>query len=1124
MPRTVDHLLATLDPLPHAARLRHMARTAQSLAQGGQLSAVLAELDARGPYERRLAALAALVGRQTDFLSDRLADPDPVVSGYALRGARTIPLPDAAIEKAYEDASAVTRRRLAQVVLAGGRTALAERLVIRLREQWGDVEAAKLLPVCSAECVTRLLPELAHAVESWTGLARRHPDPVLDHAARDVADQPRHLRAGWWQQHAHGVAAAVSARPERVLSLLERYSPGALPPPLWDRLGALAGADAERTVRLLISPDRKQPRHEPLPASTVLRRLVRADPPSLPALGRYWLNRPQHFAALLKALPPSRRSDFLDAATAGTEARGEQVHPVLALLPRERRWAEVHRWLPRARAEAWFWGDVLELLAHGPVPQARPELLAATRRPDAGDRALAWPLLIANAAGSGERTAVHDVLVLMQRLHNEQDPVRAAALDALACLHPDLFTAEDAGPLDRVLLDALEARDSSPRTRAAVRRLAVALLRENVACGEPALRDWALRALERIAAHTSAADLGPLHRTLRRGQEHQVFETLRPRLEAAAEKADHRLLLGLAGSLGERARRMPVLQRMLEDALKRGGDDAFATAARLWLDDPATRGERVAGILALEPSAAVLTPVQHALTSGRTDLLDTLIGETPPYGRFLKPGTRRPLPAFWYADRWLPRQQDAAGRLAASAAADESLPVDERAAAVRAAAPVPAHGRALALRYADSPQVVLAEAALGALVWTDHPADALTTLLAHAGGDRARVAVYAAARAARFAAPSELEDRLGRLLTATEGVKVTSRKEAVRLAARYLPPRRAAALLAATYRTPGQHPDVQVAVVASSAGLLADERMREVLTLAAQGNPQVVRALVRTEPWELPTTHRTRYARLVGEVCRAADCDVAQAGLRVFPRWAGYAPEAADALSRAVTDLDERATWRTAGQGIATLAVSGLPHPLGGAAPGSLFHRTLAALLATARAGEDEAPADRDLPARQRVLQLVAALPDRPGRQARPVLADVAAQLADEPSLTGARADLLRSLVDLDEDLPALTERLRALAETGRERPALAARTAERLRWHHSGGRPLRSPATVLKAAEHLAATGESADGLLAVGLVAALGGGLDWPGQWRTALGALRRHPVADVRDAALAVTVHNE
>ncbi|MFD3482172.1 hypothetical protein [Streptomyces sp. NPDC058665] len=1129
MSLTVDRLLVALEPLSYPERLKHLARHVRSLASLDELSSLVEELANRDRYERRLAAFAALVGRHLDFLAPRLTDPDPVVRAYALRAARTLPLPDAAIETAYEDASADTRQRLGEVILASRRTALAERLVPRLRTRWGDYAAAKLLPVCSPEFVAAALPGLSYAVESWTRLGVNFPDQVLDHAEREIADLPLPERNAAWHRYADGMVATLTSHPGRVLSLLERHGPDTLPAALLQRLNELVAFDADRAVRLLIPRDRSGRSYAPFPSASVLRRIVQADPPSLPALGRYWADRyPGFFAKLLKALPPHRRSEFFDLATANVEADADVVLPVLTLLPRERRWAEARRWAARRRETGRSWYEVLELVAYGPVAEARPELLAVTRRPDAGDRALAWPLLIANAAHSRDPDAVHETLKELLRLRNEQDPVRCAALGALANVRSDLFTAEDTGTLDRVLLDALEARDISYGTRGALRTLAVDLLRENAGRGEQALVVWSLGALERIASHVGVGHLGPLDRTLRRGQEHQVLDALRPWLDAAMDKADYRLLFTLTSSLGRRAHRMPVLQGMLEEALEFGDNNAFETAASYWLEPQRTRDERVARILGLEPSAAVLAPVERVLTERRTDLLDVLLDGPPPYGRFLRRGARRPLPDLRYADRWLPRQQEAAGAMAAAVAGDTSMPLHPRAVAIRAAASVPEHGRALALRYADSPDVVLAEAALAALVWADDPQDALPVLLAHAGDDRARVAVHAASRAARFVAPSQLAERLGALLTAEEGVKVTGRKEAVRLAATHLPLPRAAALLSAAFHAPPGHPDVQAAVVAFATGLLSEEETWSVLTAATRGEPRVLQAVVRTSAWSLPEVHRPRYARLVGEVCRAADMDAATAGLRVLPQWARYAPDAVEGLSERVTDLGEgegpRAVWRLATTTIVQLAVSGLPHPVGGAAPGSLLHGTLAALLPAIAAGEPGTPPDRDLPSRQRVRALLYALPDRPTPDTRPVLEAVTAQLAAEPSLAGSRAALLCALLDMDADLPELTARLRDLAANATSRPALAVSTAERVRSRLSHGAPPSNPTALLTTATHLTATDTPSTGLLAVALVSALGDRLGWPDDWRRALYTLRTHPSTDVRDAALGVVIRTE
>ncbi|WBC04850.1 hypothetical protein [Micromonospora sp. WMMA1976] len=60
MPTATRDLLAALDPLPHRDRTRRLvawARTAPDRAQ------VCADLRRHGPYERRLALLAALATR-----------------------------------------------------------------------------------------------------------------------------------------------------------------------------------------------------------------------------------------------------------------------------------------------------------------------------------------------------------------------------------------------------------------------------------------------------------------------------------------------------------------------------------------------------------------------------------------------------------------------------------------------------------------------------------------------------------------------------------------------------------------------------------------------------------------------------------------------------------------------------------------------------------------------------------------------------------------------------------------------------------------------------------------------------------------------------------------------------
>ncbi|MES4907504.1 MULTISPECIES: hypothetical protein [unclassified Streptomyces] len=1129
-----DELLAALDPLPYPSRMRQLALRARAASAHGQLAGLLEELSERGGYERALAATAAAVCGRTGYLEQRLADPDPLVRGHALKAARRGQLTDAALEAAFEDAPAAIRRRLARTVVAGRRTTLADRLVEPLRERWGDAEAARLLPACGPETVARLLPDLFHAVNSWRALAPRHPAAVLDEAERQLAALPEALRQDWWLRHAPCVALAARTEPERVLGLLERLCHSALPLPVRHRLGTLAAAEPGRTIRLLLAPEHAAVLRGRGLERAVLRRLVRANPPELVDLARALGHDAEALSRLLAALPPARRPDFFDAAVAERDLTRADVEPALLdVLPRPRREAEARRMAARARERGAHWATVLESVAYLPVEEAREELLRAARRSSAEDRALAYPLLVRNTARSGDPDAITSLLALLERLRNEQDPVRSAALRALAGTHPSLFLDAAAEHLDRIATDAIEARDSSPETRQALRLLAVALLREHTATGRRELIGWALRTVTRLAGNVGPTDLGRLDRTLRRGQEQAVFEALRPWLEAGADRVDHELTFALARSLGRRAHAMPELQGLLRQAIQFGSNTTVRTAVGLWLDDPARRDERVAELLALEPSAAVLPPVLAVLTRRRTDLLDLVLDDTPPYGRFLTPGSHWTPPVDHGSVRWLPRQRAAAARILARTAADGSLRTDRRTAAIAAAARIPDHGSEAALAWTDSDDVALAEAALAALAWTDRPGDHLPLLLAHAGGDRARVAVYAGTRASQYVAPSRLEGLLRGVLAPGERAaaagaavpaKVTSRKEAARLAATRLPGPDAAVLLADAYDAPGQHHDVRAACVAFATGLLGHESVWELLSAAARGRRELRWAVLRTRPLDLPEVHRARYARLVRDVCDTDDPEVARAGHAALATWSPWAPDAAAVLVAAVTDLDDRACWQSAADALIDLMAAvpdGMPedNPLAW---------VLAALAAAdAHPQAPDAEPDRDRPARRRIGRISGRLAwqsrMRQGTM-RPVATAAAELLAGYEPFVADAAHVLVNAVDLDAEPGVLTAALARLARLHAARPALAARTADSLHQRlHAAARPGRSEA-LLRAARELGDDGALASGLFAVTLTDVAGVRTQWAEPWRARLRALRRHPHPDVRDAALFLATAQE
>ncbi|MEW5633184.1 hypothetical protein AB1388_42580, partial [Streptomyces hydrogenans] len=329
------------------------------------------------------------------------------------------------------------------------------------------------------------------------------------------------------------------------------------------------------------------------------------------------------------------------------------------------------------------------MLALLPPAEARPALLAALATGDADERGTAWDRLITNVGLSRDPRQVATLLGLAsRRLAHERDGVRGDVLDALDGLPTPLLTAaleavgdgsdgdgpardggaEDRGAevagdragegddasaaLERLCLDALAARDRSPMTRDAVRTLAVALLSDAAGSARhdrPAAR-LAARLLEALTAHTGTIELDCLERLLNTDGIRAAVRALVPWLDRSAARGDVAPLLALVASCGRRSYAVPELQDRLEEALDHCPDGVFGDVAAAWLADPASRGERVAALLAREPSAVFLPPVLAVLAAERTDRLDPALAEQPPLGgRFPAAGAPRALPPFRYA-------------------------------------------------------------------------------------------------------------------------------------------------------------------------------------------------------------------------------------------------------------------------------------------------------------------------------------------------------------------------------------------------------------------------------------------------------------------------------------------
>ncbi|WP_026416634.1 hypothetical protein [Actinomadura oligospora] len=1083
--------------------MRALALHARRLAGTPELDALLAELSGPVPYRRRVALHMAMAARDLGHVADVLAGPDMDLRKAALRAVRTLPVPDDAVARALDDAPTDLRRSVYRTLLYARRTALADRLLPDVRARHGDRDAAMLLPACSTGTVTRLLPELAHAVTMWRALAARRPDAFLDHVERelDTGNRWRVLR----RQNA-GFVPAARARSHRAVDLLVRTGPsyrsGALSVKV---VNAFHGADPAGFASWV-----ERPEAEALSAA-ISPRLCPDE-----VVARRLMGWSHGGAALLADLPPHRRDAVfrLAAEKQGGSVGTWAVMPLLPWLSPETAAREARRLL-EWHASVWHSSrtrlddpDIpLRLTSYLPHDEAVDALVEASTGGDPRRRGLARTLLLANAARTGDPVVVAEHLAtIVRRVRNEPDPVRAELFAAVTALSPRVLSDACAEPLRLLTKAVVEARDTSTDTMRAVRRLAVRVLRHRT---DPALTAWATGALADLLGRFGADALRPapapeqprwrrrrwgrrvprpddhrLDRAVPPGGEAALLEAFAPHLQAARERGDHEVFVAVAASF----RRRPTgLDDDLRRAVLHAPENIGAVAARFLLArDP----ERAAGLLAEDPATIALPGVWRVVTDRRTDLLTF---DRDPHNRFRPwiPDLRNTRPG-----RWTPEQVRAARNSLDRAACDEAFDVADRLRAVASLGRLPGHFPVLRMWVRES-EGAMAETALDAAA--NHP-DALPLLFEMARGPASAVAVAGLARCAGRVRPSVLGPALTAALTSPD-VKVTVRKQAARLLERHRPPGALDALLA-TWRAPDLHRDVRVAVAVALRHFPDGPHALEALAEAprAHASEEMLRTLFQAAPSEYAPDARPAMATLIRACLNAADLPgVRFRGRKAFAAWARWYPGGHAATLAAAADPDDP-SGDTEAMVLAALVEVG-----------AVRDEALDVLARLAPEGL----------MRHRVRHLVSGLRNLLVRSAgedgtEPLLRRAVDTLARHPLQLGTAASLHIALINADRETETdLTGELTALADLLRDRPVQADRAYGELilGGHYSGGAVSRD---VLPAVDALIERGHTAAHLLALRLVRRGGVDAGWPDEWQDALARLCDSPHGDVAEPA--------
>jgi hypothetical protein len=275
-------------------------------------------------------------------------------------------------------------------------------------------------------------------------------------------------------------------------------------------------------------------------------------------------------------------------------------------------------------------------------------------------------------------------------------------------------------------------------------------------------------------------------------------------------------------------------------------------------------------------------------------------------------------------------------------------------------------------------------------------------------------------------------------------------------------------------------------------------------------DPTVRRAVLRFDQLGLSPPLRERYAKLVCILAEADDDEVATDALQKLRHWAGFTKSAPGILATVFTDMDRsRTVWHTAGTSL--VMVSNVK--LGAAALCSALQDLIAC------GPEPDAGEVHDRPAYRRIKHVVVTLRmEAQAKEYRSAARVAAGVLAGYPDFVPHAAELLVVGVDFTAPVQDTTALLEDVARMCANRPVLAARLSNLLRFRGPANWPEHAPGA-LTIARGLLEEETLAEGLFATVIVNNFGGALAWPDEWKEVLRALRRHEVPDVRDAAVEV-----
>lgn len=449
------------------------------------------------------------------------------------------------------------------------------------------------------------------------------------------------------------------------------------------------------------------------------------------------------------------------------------------------------------------------------------------------------------------REKLGEALALVRHRKNEQDPIRAAMLEALSDLPPGRWTPAHLPEIDGIMQEAHNANDLSHGTRQLAAGLVMRLL--------PFHPEWASGWLPKLAQEGGNLFMGGSWQ-LRWRDLPRLAASLFPVFKGWANRERESYLLAAAGMLGKRLKQWPDFLDLLESLASTSRTAWTVTGALQLLQKyaPERLDRLIPSLLKTDESYIIVSPIAHYLHTRRQDLLTPFLGHRIVHGRYSTGKTYWILPFTDGFHRWTSHQQTLFYQTVRHLAKDAQRETPTLRAALEQLTGLPDGAETLKeIARVDFPRPAIRDLAVRALARRDN-GDGLKTLLDALTDERARIAIYALRQALKEAKPRDA----AQLLRDVPTTKVTVAKEVVRLLGE-LPPA-VAYIELQRLATLDLHRDVRVALLRALWDHLEEPATWPLLNAAAADeDPAVAAGVVRIPAERLTPTSETHLVQLI---------------------------------------------------------------------------------------------------------------------------------------------------------------------------------------------------------------------------------------------------------------------